>query len=58
MQCAINRFGPGKSNYRPTTGAAKEMQDKLAAMRLEREKQDKMWNEEPAKPLIKKENTK
>ena len=27
----------------PTSGSAKEMADKLAQMRLEREKQDTMW---------------
>lgn len=27
----------------PTSGSAKEMADKLAKMRLEREKQDTMW---------------
>lgn len=58
MQCALNRFGPGTSCYRPTTTATKEIQDKLKAMQLERGKQDKMWEEEPPKPLVKKTQSK
>jgi hypothetical protein len=44
MQCALKRFGPGVTNPRATnTVASKEMQDKLAKMKAEREKQDMMW---------------
>ena len=45
MQCALKRFGPGVANPRSTnTAASKEMQDKLAKMKAEREKQDTMWD--------------
>ena len=49
MQCALKRFGNGTPSTRPTTTVSKELQDKLEQMRLEREKQDKMWDEEPKK---------
>ena len=49
MQCALKRFGNGTPSTRPTTTVSKELQDKLEQMRLEREKQDKMWEEEPKK---------
>jgi len=48
MQCALNRFGPGTSTTRPNNSVlSKEMNDKLSIMRAERDKQDKMWDEEP-----------
>jgi len=43
--CALRRWGTGTPCVRePATAAAKEMSDKLAAMRAEREKQDGMWS--------------
>lgn len=43
--CALKRWGTGTPCVRePATAAAKEMSDKLAAMRAEREKQDGMWS--------------
>lgn len=42
--CAIKRWGTGTPCVKePTSGAAKEMAEKLAKMRAEREKQDTMW---------------
>lgn len=56
--CAIKRWGTGTPCVKePTSGSAKEMADKLAKMRLEREKQDTMWTlpvEE--EPLLDKKN--
>jgi hypothetical protein len=47
MRCALNRWGPGTTCERPTnTQNAKDLQDKLAAMRSERTEQDKMWDTE------------
>jgi hypothetical protein len=46
MRCAVNRWGPGTTCERPTnTPASKELQERLAKMRQEREKQDTMWTE-------------
>jgi hypothetical protein len=43
--CALKRWGAGTPCVRePATAAAKEVSDKLAAMRAEREKQDGMWS--------------
>jgi len=42
--CALKHWGAGTPCVKePTSGSAKEMADKLAKMRLEREKQDTMW---------------
>jgi len=42
--CAIKHWGTGTPCVKePTSGSAKEMADKLAKMRAEREKQDTMW---------------
>ena len=42
--CAIKRWGTGTPCVKePTSGAAKEMAENLAKMRVEREKQDAMW---------------
>jgi hypothetical protein len=42
--CALKRWGTGTPCVKEaTSGAAKEMADKLAKMRAEREKQDTMW---------------
>lgn len=42
--CAIKRWGTGTPCVKePTSGAAKEMAEKLEKMRAEREKQDMMW---------------
>lgn len=50
MRCACNRWGPGTTYEKPiNTAGAKELQDRLAAMRNERTVQDKMWDEEPEK---------
>ena len=50
MRCACNRWGPGTTCEKPTnTAGAKELQDRLAAMRNERTVQDKMWDDEPEK---------
>lgn len=40
--CAIKHWGTGTPCVKEA-GAAKEMADKLAKMRAEREKQDTMW---------------
>jgi hypothetical protein len=48
MRCACNRWGPGTTCEKPTnTAGAKELQERLAAMRNERTTQDKMWDTEP-----------
>ena len=48
--CAIKRWGTGTPCVREAaTPAAKEMSDKLSAMRAEREKQDTMWHQPPSK---------
>jgi hypothetical protein len=45
--CALRRWGPGTPCTRPIdTPASKEMEAKLAAIRAEREKQDKLWDTE------------
>ncbi len=50
MRCACNRWGPGTTCEKPTnTAGAKELQERLAAMRNERTTQDKMWDTEPEK---------
>ena len=41
--CALRRWGPGTQCIKTDTPASKEMADKLAIMRAEREKQDTMW---------------
>ena len=42
--CALKRWGAGTPCTRePDTAAKKEMADRLAVMRAEREKQDTMW---------------
>jgi hypothetical protein len=42
--CALRRWGAGTPCTRePDTAAKKEMADRLAVMRAEREKQDTMW---------------
>jgi hypothetical protein len=41
--CAIKHWGTGTPCVKEGSGAAKEMADKLAKMRAEREKQDTMW---------------
>jgi hypothetical protein len=51
MQCALKRFGPGVKNPKPTV-VSKEINDNLQKMLAEREKQDKMWDVEKKKPLI------
>jgi hypothetical protein len=43
--CALRRWGSGTPCNRPIdTPGSKEMEAKLAAIRAEREKQDKMWD--------------
>lgn len=43
--CAIKHWGTGTPCVKESsTAAAKEMAEKLAKMRAEREKQDSMWN--------------
>jgi hypothetical protein len=50
--CALKRWGTGTPCVRePATAAAKEVSDKLAAMRAEREKQDSAWGGTQASPL-------
>ncbi len=42
--CALKRWGAGTPCTRePDTAAKKEMADRLAVMRAEREKQDTLW---------------
>ena len=49
MKCALNRFKTGTTTTRPNNSElSKEMQNKLSIMRAEREKQDRMWDEEPS----------
>ncbi len=46
MQCARRRWGPGTTcEKQPQTPASKELQDRLAQMKAERNNQDGMWNE-------------
>ena len=46
MQCALKRFGPPTTTTKPiNTAATKELEDTLAKMKAERDKQDKMWDE-------------
>ena len=54
--CAIKHWGTGTPCVKET-GAAKEMAEKLAKMRAERDKQDTMWLN-PAEPLIPKKDPK
>ncbi len=43
--CALKRWGAGTPCTRePDTAAKKEMADRLAVMRAEREKQDILWH--------------
>jgi hypothetical protein len=52
--CALKRWGTGTPCTRePDTAAKKEMAEKLAIMRAEREKQDTMWLQ-PAAPSTEK----
>jgi len=57
-KCALRRWGSGVScTKEPDTAASKEMGEKLAAMRAERERQDTMWggmqqqSQPPAAPI-------
>ena len=44
MRCAVNRWGPGTTKDKPcVTEAMKEMEARMAKLKEEREKQDKMW---------------
>ena len=44
-RCGVNRWGPGTTCERPiNTEAAKELQERMAAMAKERTKQDQMWD--------------
>jgi hypothetical protein len=60
--CAIKHWGTGTPCVKEnSTGAAKEMAEKLAKMRAEREKQDSMWTlpaEEHTEPLLPKKEQK
>ena len=51
MQCALKRFGPGVSNPK-TTLVSKDVNDNLQKILAERAKQDKMWDVEKKKTLI------
>ena len=51
MQCALKRFGPGVKNPKPTV-VSKEFNTDLQKMLAEREKQDKMWDVEKKKVII------
>jgi hypothetical protein len=43
-RCALRRWGSGVTcTKEPDTAASREMGEKLAAMRAERERQDGMW---------------
>jgi len=56
--CAIKRWGSGTPCVKePTSGSAKEMAEKVAKMRAEREKQDTMWlSPVEEEPLVDKKN--
>jgi len=41
--CAIKHWGTGTPCVKENSGAAKEMAEKLAKMRAERDQQDTMW---------------
>ena len=41
--CALRRWGPGIQCNKTDTPASKEMADKLAALRAERDKLDTIW---------------
>ena len=41
--CALRRWGPGTQCVKTDTPASKEMADKLAALKAEREKMDTIW---------------
>ena len=57
--CAIKMWGTGTPCVKePTSGSAKEMADKLAKMRAERDKQDTMWSLPAEEPLIAKKEPK
>ena len=45
--CALRRWGPGTQCIKTDTPASKEMAEKLAALKAEREKLDTIWT----KPL-------
>jgi len=45
-RCGVNRWGPGTTCERPTnTEASKEIQQRLAALEVERTKQDQIWTQ-------------
>ena len=51
-RCGVNRWGPGTTCERPiNTEAAKELQQRMAAMAKERSKQDQMWDTTSATSL-------
>jgi len=50
--CAIKRWGTGTPCVKESSGAAKEMAEKLAKMREEREKQDTMWSTPAEVPTL------
>jgi hypothetical protein len=58
--CAIKHWGTGTPCVKePTSGSAKEMAEKLAKMRAEREKQDTMWTlPTDSEPLLPKKDPK
>jgi hypothetical protein len=45
--CALRRWGPGTQCIKETP-ASKEMAEKLAALKAEREKMDTMWSTSPS----------
>ena len=52
-RCGVNRWGPGTTCERPiNTEAAKELQQRMAAMAKERTKQDQMWDTTSATSLV------
>lgn len=51
--CALRRWGPGTQCIKTDTPASKEMAEKLAALKAEREKLDTIWT----KPLEKSDQT-